>query len=173
MLRSGAAHGGTGPAQTLQVPAGGEVADQLAESIRASGTPMGRQIVVQLHPPELGRVRIMFRSQGGAIRGVVRIDNAETLSKLEREAAPLMARLHSAGIEVRRLDVVLDNPPDGDATQNPAFREGRDHQGGWVGDDQSGPSAGETLADTGEAVQEAEVADFGAAAGDGAVNVRI
>ncbi len=171
MVRSGAAHGGTGPAQTPQGPTGGEVADQLAESIRASGPPMGRQIVIRLHPPELGRVRIMFRSEGDAVRGVVRVDNAETLSKLEREAAPLMARLQGTGIEVRRLDVVLDNPHDGNATQNPAFREGRDQQGGWVGDDQSGASAGETLANSGQAVQEAEVADV--AATDGSINVRI
>ncbi len=173
MLRSGAAHGGTGPAQTLQVPAGAEVADQLAESIRASGTPMGRQIIVQLHPPELGRVRIMFRNEGGAVRGVVRVDNPETLSRLEREAAPLVQRLQASGIEVRRLDVMLNDSHDGDTTQNPAFREGQDRQNGWVGDNPSGSLSGDASADAGQTTAESTTADPDAGIGGGAINVRI
>jgi len=154
-------------------PVAGEVADQVAESIRVSGAPTGRQIIVQLRPPDLGRVRIIFRSEGEAVRGVVRVDNPETLSRLEREAAPLMQRLQSSGIEVRRLDVMLSSSHDGDVTQNPAFREGQDRPNGWVTDDRPGLPAGERFGDAGRPADEPETQDPGALVGSGAVNVRI
>ncbi|HUU91009.1 MAG TPA: flagellar hook-length control protein FliK [Phycisphaerae bacterium] len=171
--RSGPAPGRAGFAHPPQPPAPGAVADQVAESIRVSGAPTGRQIVVQLQPPDLGRVRIIFRSEGDAVRGVVRVDNPETLSRLEREAAPLMERLQASGIEVRRLDVMLNDSHDGDTTQNPAFRGGQDRQNGWVGDNPSGSLSGDALADAGQTTAESTTAAPDAGIGGGAINVRI
>ena len=172
--RSGPAQGRAGLAHLPQPPAPGAVADQVAESIRASGAPTGRQIVVQLQPPDLGRVRIIFRSEGDAVRGVVRVDNPETLSRLEREAAPLVQRLQASGIEVRRLDVMLNDSHDGDTTQNPAFREGQDRQNGWVGGaDQPLAMPSEESGDTGQATAEPEAEGPRAGIGRGAINVRI
>jgi len=171
--RSGPAPGRAGLAQMPPPPAPGNVADQVAESVRASGAPAGRQIVVQLQPPGLGRVRIVFRTEGDAVRGVVRVDNPETLSRLEREAAPLVQRLQASGIEVRRLDVMLSDSRDGDATQNPAFREGQQRPNGWVTDNRPGLPAGETFGDAGPPTGEPETQDPGALIGSGVINVRI
>ena len=170
--RTGAEQGRAGPGPMRQGPVAGGVADQVAESIRASGAPTGRQIVVQLHPPDLGRVRIIFRSEGDAVRGIVRVDNPETLSRLEREAAPLIQRLQSSGIEVRRLDVTLSDSQNGATAQNPAFREGQNRQDGWVGDPHAGAPAGDTPGDAGQAAGEPEAAG-GRVVGGGAINVRI
>ena len=171
--RTGAGQGQVGLSQLPQGTATGDVADQVAESIRASGAPTGRQIVVQLQPPDLGRVRIVFRSVGDAVRGVVRVDNPETLSRLEREAAPLMQRLASSGIDVRRLDMMLSDSQSDDMTQNPAFREGQGRQNGWVAEDPSGNPSGEAFADAGQTTAGSETADPGAGIGGGAINVRI
>ena len=171
--RTGAGQGQVGLSQLPQGTATGDVADQVAESIRASGAPTGRQIVVQLQPPDLGRVRIVFRSVGDAVRGVVRVDNPETLSRLEREAAPLMQRLASSGIDVRRLDMMLSDSQGDDMTQNPAFREGQGRQNGWVAEDPSGNPSGEAFADAGQTTAGSETADPGAGIGGGAINVRI
>jgi len=171
--RSGPAPVQAGLAQMPQPPATGDVADQVAESIRASGAPAGRQIVVQLHPPELGRVRIVFRTEGDAVRGIVRVDNPETLSRLEREVAPLVQRLQASGIEVRRLDIMLSNSHDGDATQNPASREGQQRPDGWVNDDRPGLPSGETFGNAGPPTGKPETQDPGALIGNGVINVRI
>jgi len=171
--RTGAGQGQVGLSQLPQGTTTGDVADQVAESIRASGAPTGRQIVVQLQPPDLGRVRIVFRSEGDAVRGVVRVDNPETLSRLEREAAPLMQRLASSGIDVRRIDMMLSDSQGDDMTQNPAFREGQGRQNGWVAEDPSGNASGEAFADAGQTTAGSETADPGAGIGGGAINVRI
>jgi len=110
----------------------GDVADQVAESIRSSGGRTGRQIIVHLHPPELGRVRIALRTEGEAVRGVVRVDVPETLSKLQQEAAPLMHRLQAEGIDLRRLDVMLNQDQGGgQAGHDAAFRQGQNAPDAW------------------------------------------
>jgi hypothetical protein len=125
------------------------VTDQVVESLRASGAPLGRQIAVSLAPPELGRVRVVLRSEGDEIRGVVRVESRETLARLERETVGLLARLEESGVPVRRLDLGLDAPPPGDGGQGGLLRDGG--QGGGFGgreppraaaDETPGPQAG-------------------------------
>ena len=119
----------------------GEAADQVAESIRAAGGRTGRQIIVHLHPPELGRVRIALRTEGESVRGVVRVDVPETLAKLQQEAAPLMHRLQAEGIDLRRLDVMLNqDQAGGQAGHDAAFRQGQNDPDAWFPD-----AAGETF----------------------------
>lgn len=100
------------------------LANQIAESIRANGVALDRQITVSLHPPELGRVRIVLRTENDEIHGSVRVENREALARLEREAPAVVARLEEAGVQVRRLDVTLSPPPQGDAGQGGLLREG-------------------------------------------------
>lgn len=119
----GTARGAT-QAEISQQAADVPVADQIVRSIRAADARIGQQITVQLTPPELGKVRITLRSSGQQIRGVMEADNPDTLRRLEREAAGLTQRLSDAGLEVRRLDVVLARQ-DGQATsENPLPRDG-------------------------------------------------
>jgi len=119
----------------------GDVAGQVAESIRASGGPTDRQILVNLNPPELGQVRIVLRSEADGIRGVIHAEEAETLSRLQQEAAPLLARLSGDGIEIRRLDFGLIQQQSGhQADAGAAFRDGQAQADAWAGE--HGPHAG-------------------------------
>jgi len=88
---------------------------------------------------------VTLRAEGDAIRGLVRVDTPETLSRLQQEAAPLMHRLQADGIDIRRLDVMLNQPHDGgQGQQDPAFRESQGDPNTW-----STHTAGEPFADAG------------------------
>ena len=146
-----ASRGGTQAEQTQQA-AETPVADQIVKSIRAAGAKANQQIVVNLAPPELGKVRITFRSSGHEIRGVLETDNPDTLRRLEREAAGLTQRLGDAGLDVRRMDVVMTRQDGQTTSQNPHARDGgRQHPDAEPGSakhadsNQAGPS-GETSA---------------------------
>jgi len=111
----------------------GTAADQVAETIRATAGRSGRQVTVHLNPPELGRVRIVLESEGDSVRGTVRVDVPETLAKLQQEAAPLMQRLQAEGIDLKRLDVMLNQEqPGGQAGQDAAFAQGRSDPDAWL-----------------------------------------
>ena len=146
-----ASRGSTQAEQTQQA-AETPVADQIVKSIRAAGAKTNQQIVVNLAPPELGKVRITFRSSGHEIRGVLETDNPDTLRRLEREAAGLTQRLGDAGLDVRRMDVVMTRQDGQTTSQNPHARDGgRQHPDAEPGSakhadsTQAGPS-GETSA---------------------------
>ena len=81
--------------------------DQIARVVRANAARTGRQIVVRLNPPELGRVRLMLHSDGSDVRGVLKVESPETLAELQREAGALVQRLAESGVQLRRLDVDL------------------------------------------------------------------
>ena len=97
--------------------------DQMIEQVRLAGPRSDQQVVVNLDPPELGRVRLTFHADGQEIRGVVEADNPRTLSELQREASGLTERLAGEGIELRRLDFQLTEPGRGDG-QSMSFEHG-------------------------------------------------
>lgn len=117
------------------------LADQLVESLRAGAAGLGRQVTVHLEPPELGRVRITFRTEGEEVHGVLEVENSSTRAKLEREVAPLVQRLQDAGVQLRRLDVVSSDPQ---STQGRPFAESNEGRGGYFGDEQLTGAAGES-----------------------------
>ena len=80
---------------------------QIAEAFQSSSARNGQEIVIRLDPPELGRVSVKLRIEGGEVRGVLEVDNPRTLSQLQREAPNLMTRLADAGIEMKRMDLSL------------------------------------------------------------------
>lgn len=105
-------------------PTAPPVVDQIAESVQATVGRGGRQIVVQLQPPRLGRVRLTLEVDGPQqVRGVLQVDNARTLLELQREAPGLVDRLADGGINLRRLDMQLTDSTGGDAAQSGAFAQ--------------------------------------------------
>jgi len=155
----------------------GEAAEQVAESIRATGGRTGRQVTVRLHPPELGRVRIVLQSEGESVRGTVRVDVPETLSKLQQEAATLMQRLQAEGIDLRRLDVMLNQDQAGGQTgQDAAFRQGHSGPDGRFPGAEGGTpaSADGEAGDAAAAEADARDAEVAAAGRDGvSINVQV
>ncbi|MBE3070903.1 MAG: flagellar hook-length control protein FliK [Planctomycetes bacterium] len=158
-----------GQAATARGTAPTEVADQLAESIRAAGMSTSRHITISLRPPELGRVTITFRSEGDTLHGTVRVENPETVAKIEREILPLMQRLQASGVEIRRLDVQLSNGHDGGPMPQSAFREGPGSQGDWLG----GEAAPAAESSVGSGEPDSGTRATGMGAGEGFVDVQI
>ncbi len=161
-----------GPAaQTAQTPGGGPSAsltEQLAAPVRWMAVRDGEHVTVRLQPPELGKVRITFRSEGQEVRGILEVENASTLARLGREMPALAQRLQDVGVQVRRLEVALDGSHDGQASP---FGPYDDRGGGFFG--AGGPDvpfAGDLAAD-GEPVG-AGLAGPGEWVADAAINVQ-
>ena len=84
------------------------VSSQIAQALRASVVRAGEHVVVRMHPPELGRVRVTFEAEGKELRAVLQADSIRTLSVLQREAPALFNRLADSGIQLKRMDFVLN-----------------------------------------------------------------
>lgn len=161
---------GPGPASTPTVDV--SLAHQIAQTVRSSGVKLDRQIIVSLEPPELGRVKVSLRASGNRVRGVLEADNPETLRRLEREAPALAERLQEAGVQIRRLDVVLAKEQSrGDsAYEDPLARDGRQQA-----QDRSapGPSYAAALSPAAVTAAGPAAATEAGPAGTSAINVRI
>jgi flagellar hook-length control protein FliK len=91
--------------EVISVPAG----QQIAVAVR-SGMEQGEpRVVIRLDPPDLGEVSISISSRGSGVQAVVRVEHPETLRRLEQETPGLMQRLSDAGIQVRRVELSLNN----------------------------------------------------------------
>ena len=102
------------------------VAGQIARAVASVGPGgLGHQMVIQLNPPELGRVHLTLESRGDQIRGVLRVDDPGTLTQLRQESPSLVHRLSENGLDVRQMDIV---PSHQGADQSQAFGQGQDGQ---------------------------------------------
>jgi hypothetical protein len=96
------------PSDSLAQPS---IGDQLADGLRAgmgNAGAAGQQITISLTPPELGNVRLVVQSNGDAVSCVMHVQNPATLDQIRDQAPALVGRLAQDGVEVRRMDVVLD-----------------------------------------------------------------
>jgi len=85
------------------------VVNQVAQHLRAGNLRAGQQIVIRLNPPELGTVRLSLEAQGKDLRGRLEVDNPRALSEFQRETATLLSRLADSGINLRRMEIVLND----------------------------------------------------------------
>ena len=148
---------------------------QITEAFRSSASRNGQEIVVRLNPPELGRVRVTLRLEGGEVRGVLEVENPKTLSQLQREAPNIMARLTDAGIEMKRMDLSLSENGSRDSMRDPAwfsqqYGENGSGQGGWGARGQ-GLATDEAL--SGPPDSEGELQPVLMATGDDSINIWI
>ena len=88
---------------------GANVADQVAAHVQMRRDVLGEEMVIRLDPPELGKVHIQFRSQNGELTGMIRADNPQTLAELQRESTSLLQRLNDAGVQIKTLDVQMND----------------------------------------------------------------
>jgi flagellar hook-length control protein FliK len=118
---------GSGPA----VPAAADqtsssLTGQIAQAVASVGpSGLGHQMVIQLNPPELGRVRLTLESRDDQIRGVLRVDDPGTLTQLRQEVPTLLHRLSENGLDVRQMDVVSSHQG---SAQSQTFGQGQDGQ---------------------------------------------
>ena len=118
------------------VLAPGSPVKQIADAFRSSAARNGQEIVIRLNPPELGRVRVTLRVEGNEVRGILDVENSRTLSQLQREVPNIMSRLTDAGIEMKRMDLSLNEDGMRDSTSDSAwfsrqYGENGPGHGGW------------------------------------------
>ncbi len=150
--------------------------DQIAGQLRASGARPGQQIVIRLNPPELGEVRITLQAEGRSVKGVLEVQNAQTLQHIQRAAPALMTRLSDGGVQLSRLELTLSTGSDrstADASDS-LFRDGQSdqshqHADNW-GQHSSGDSTGSDVGDAWELETE-QVLTGAAHVGDESINV--
>ncbi|MBN1506863.1 MAG: flagellar hook-length control protein FliK [Sedimentisphaerales bacterium] len=91
------------------------VGEQIQDSVRASLARGDQQVVIRLHPPELGSVVIRFERQSEQIDGVLEVSRTETRNEVERALPHVVQSLHELGLHIRKLEVTLSDPPQGDS----------------------------------------------------------
>lgn len=144
-----------------------QVGTQIADSVRSSNLQAGQEIVIRLDPPELGRVRIALRLENGELRGEMRVENPRTFTEMRNETPALIERLTTADIQVRRLDVVLNNNDAAsssgsfDLYQQDSAQQGDDRQQNNGNGNAEGMAQMETTEDptTTSGTQQAQVSD--------------
>lgn len=111
-------------------PSQASVTNQIAEAVRSGAVRTGQKLVIRLHPPELGQVRLALQAEGKDVRAVLEVDSPRTLVQIQRETPALIQRLSEGGVQLRRLDVNLNDSSSGQPSDS-ALRDG-----------QSGPQQG-------------------------------
>jgi flagellar hook-length control protein FliK len=150
--------------------------NQISDAFQASAARKGQEIVIRLDPPELGRVSVKLRIQGGEVRGVLEVDNPRTLSQLQREAPNLLTRLTDAGVEMKRMELSLsDDGSSRESTRDQGwfaqqYGENGSGFGSWGSQGQSG-RANDAL--SAGADIEGELSPATATIGDDSINVWI
>lgn len=90
------------------------IGGQILDSVHASLTRGDRQVLVRLHPPELGTVLVRFREQGEHITGLLEVGRSDTRHEIERALPQVLRGLQDAGVQVRRFEVVMSDQPERD-----------------------------------------------------------
>ncbi len=83
-------------------------AQQIIDSIRLNIDTPQQQINITLNPPELGRVRIMFQQIDGEITGLLEAEKRQTKYDIEKSIPQIVASLQECGVQVRRINVLLN-----------------------------------------------------------------
>jgi flagellar hook-length control protein FliK len=105
---SGLSAGAAKPTGT-PAPSADSPAQQVLEYIRSSLRPGDQQITVRLNPPELGKVLINLQERQEQITGFLEVSKLQTRYELEQALPQIIRTLHDAGVQVKRLEVVLDD----------------------------------------------------------------
>lgn len=110
MANPAAPAGAAMPAQPMP-PQPSPVTEQIFSEINLQQNLVNRELTVQLNPRELGQVRIVFRQDGQEMVGQIRVENNQTLAELQREMPALIERLGQQGMQVRNIELEMNNDP--------------------------------------------------------------
>ena len=136
---------------------------RLVRSIRLQTGLRSSSARLQLHPPELGEVRVDVRLAGEHVEIDVRTETDAARETLSHRTHELKTALQHHGIHVDRLDVTVHAPPDPhhglagyDAQRNPSGRGSSSQSGGGEQED-GGATSMSGDAPVAEAVAEARL----------------
>ncbi|OHB48191.1 MAG: hypothetical protein A2Y10_04690 [Planctomycetes bacterium GWF2_41_51] len=97
------------PSKAVDSETPASVTSQIQESIFTSYSADGREIVIRLSPPELGKVAIRFSEENNEIHGVMQVDELHTKNQIQKELPEIIQNLQENGILVKKIEVVLSN----------------------------------------------------------------
>ncbi len=94
--------------QSVTDSAGKQVVTAIQAQIN-SPSPQ-QEVTITLNPPELGKVKISFQQNNGEITGLLEVERPRTQSDIQKELPQVLMALQSAGVQVRKLDIVTQSP---------------------------------------------------------------
>jgi flagellar hook-length control protein FliK len=112
------------------------VGEQILDSVHASLAKGDRQVLVRLHPPELGTIVVRFREDGQQVNAVLEVARGDTRREVERALPGVLRGLQDAGVQIRRFEVVASELPERD------FARGQPQQDGWTQHQSTGQDRG-------------------------------
>jgi len=92
--------------------------EQIIQNLKSNPVVPDRQINISLNPPELGRIRITFQQTDGEITGLLEVEKAQTRYDVEKSLPQIIASLQENGVQVQRINVVLDEQSQPDQPKN-------------------------------------------------------
>lgn len=90
--------------------------DQIVQTLQLRTFGAESQVRMMLAPDDLGAIRITFRQINSQIVGLLEVQKTDTRKEIERSVAQLTAAMETAGLQVRRIEVV---PWNNSAQNNP------------------------------------------------------
>jgi flagellar hook-length control protein FliK len=127
------------PTAPSEVSAASAIPNQVAEAFLRSGARQGERIVVQLNPPELGKIRVTLNARGKDVHGVLEVDEPGTLKQFQREAPAIASRLAEAGVQLKRMDMSLTDSGSPDTTPHSHAGGDANAGGAWGEQAQQAP----------------------------------
>jgi len=120
------------------------ISEQILESVQSSlSQPAGnQQITIRLNPPELGKVLIKFEEQDGQITGLLEVSKTQTRYEVEQALPEIIRSIQDSGVQIRRLEVVLTNQSEQNASKDQTLQDGFFQQHGFAeGGNRDNPDA--------------------------------
>lgn len=90
--------------------------DQIVQTLQLRTFGAESQVRMTLAPDDLGAIRITFRQIDSQIVGLLEVQKTDTRKAIERSVTQLTAAMETAGLQVRRIEVV---PWNNSAQNNP------------------------------------------------------
>lgn len=90
------------------------VSAQILDSVHACLSRGDKEVLVRLHPPELGSVLVRFQEQGRHVTGILEVGRSDTRHEIEQALPQVLRGLQDAGVQVRRFEVVMSDQPERD-----------------------------------------------------------
>ena len=121
------------PSETDTVPLKSPVQNvgaQILDSVHASLARGDKQVLIRLDPPELGSVMMRFTEQGDRVGAVLEVSRNETRQEIEQALPQVLRSLQEAGVQIRRVDVVVSDQPDRDLSKEQLQQDAWGHQQG-------------------------------------------
>jgi len=99
------------------------VSGQILESIHSSMQQGQNRLTIALNPPELGRVSVRFEEQDNQLIGVLEVSQKQTRAEIEQALPQLLQNLQDSGVQVKRLDVMLNDQQEHSHTKDQSWND--------------------------------------------------